>query len=328
MNNPKTKWLISLIVIGLMLTVVGGVSAQDNSAAQSNVLATLSVDGDPITVGDVIPMTLHVTHPAGWRVIVPTLGKQWGDFEVRQQATPVIVANGDDTETTSQLIEVARMRPGEVQTPALALSVADDRGNLQTVEVAPMSIAVQSVLVAGDTQLRDIKPQADLITSQRLIWPLIALGVLSVAAWGIYLINRRRNRPVIDQRSPRERALATLKALEAQDSQTPESIKAASITIDACLRDYIVSATSISARDLTTSELARQLKLSNLPAEWSARAIDVLRVCDSVKFACDLLELTTVHGLIDMVSQLVNEYAAAQPTAQPVERIKLKKVTA
>ncbi len=175
MNNSKTKWLISLIVIALMLTVVSGVSAQ------SNVAVTLSVGGEAITVGDVIPLTLQVTHPAGWRVIVPTLEKQWGEFEVRSQSTPVITANGDGTETTSQKIEVVRMRPGEVQTPAFTLSIADDQGNLQNVEVAPVSVVVQSVLVAGDTTLRDLKPQADLITSQRTIWPLIAVDCAS--AW-------------------------------------------------------------------------------------------------------------------------------------------------
>ncbi len=82
MHNSKTKWLISLIVLALMLTVVSGVSAQ------SNIIVTLSVGGEAITVGDVIPLTLQVTHPAGWRVIVPTLEKQWGDFEVRSQRRP------------------------------------------------------------------------------------------------------------------------------------------------------------------------------------------------------------------------------------------------
>ena len=147
MHNSKTKWFISLIVIALMLTVVSGVSAQ------SNITVTLSVGGEAITVGDVIPLTLRVTHPAGWRVIVPTLEKQWGDFEVRSQSTPVITASGDGTETTTQKIEVVRMRPGEVQTPAFTLSIADDQGNLQNVEVAPVAVTVQSVLVAGDTDV-------------------------------------------------------------------------------------------------------------------------------------------------------------------------------
>jgi hypothetical protein len=321
MHNSKTKWLISLIVLALMLTVVSGVSAQ------SNIIATLSVGGEAITVGDVIPLTLQVTHPAGWRVIVPTLEKQWGDFEVRSQATPTIVSNGDGSETTAQKIEVARMRPGEAQTPALMLSIADDQGNLQNVEVAPVSVVVQSVLVAGDTTLRDIKPQADLMTSQRLIWPLIAAAALVVIGLVVYFINRRRNRPVVDKRTPRERALATLKTLEAQNLQTPADVKAACVEIAVCLRDYIAATTTIQARDLTTSELARQMKLNDIPAEWNIQAIEVLRGCDVVKFAGDVLELSMIHGLIDMVELLVAQYPPAAAASQPTKHTKLNGVT-
>jgi len=322
MHNSKTKWLISLIALALMLTVVTSVSAQ------SNVIATLSVGGEAITVGDVIPLTLQVTHPAGWRVIVPALEKQWGDFEVRNQSAPTIVSNGDGTETTAQKIEVARMRSGEVQTPALTLSIADDQGNLQNVEVAPVSVVVQSVLVAGDTTLRDIKPQADLMTSQRVVWPLIALIVLSVVTWGLYLINRRRNRPVVDKRTPRERALAALTALETQNPQTPESIKTACVEIAVCLRDYIAATTTISARDLTTSELARQLKLGDVPAEWNIQVIEVLRACDTAKFAGDVLELSMIHGLIDMAELLVAQYPPVPAVTQPTKHTKLNGVTA
>ncbi len=229
-----------------MLTVVTSVSAQDSIPAQSNVAVTLSVGGEAPTVGDVIPLTLQVTHPAGWRVIVPTLEKQWGEFEVRGQSTPVITANSAGTETTTQKIEVARMRPGEAQTPALTLSIADDQGNLQNVEVAPVAVVVQSVLVAGDTELRDIKPQADLMISQRMVWPLIVAAALGVIGLIVYFVKRRRNRPVIDKRTPRERALATLKALEAQNPQTPEDVKAACVEIAICLRDYIAATTTIS----------------------------------------------------------------------------------
>ncbi len=220
------------------------------------------------------------------------------------------------------------MRPGEVQTPALTLSIADDQGNLQNVEVAPVSVVVQSVLVAGDTQLRDIKPQADLMTSQRMIWPLIAAAALGVIGLVVYFINRRRNRPVIDKRTPRERALATLKTLEAQNPQTPEGVKAACVEIAVCLRDYIAATTTIPARDLTTSELARQLKLNDIPAEWNIQAIEVLRACDTVKFAGDVLELSMIQGLIDMVELLVAQYPPAPAATQPTKHTKLNGVTA
>ena len=181
-----------------------------------------------------------------------------GEFEVRGQATPVITANGDGTETTSQTIEVARMRPGEVQTPSLTLAVADDQGNLQNVDVAPVLLVVQSVLVAGDTTLRDLKPQAELNTSQRTIVPIVILIVLCVVIMAVYGVKHWRNRPAVDKRTPRERALDRLKALEAQNPQTPEDLKTACINIAFCLREYIASPTTIPARDLTTNELARQ----------------------------------------------------------------------
>ena len=56
------------------------------------------------------------------------------------------------------------MRPGDVQTPALTLSVANDQGSLSSLEVAPVPVSVTSVLVEGDTTLREIKPQAELVS--------------------------------------------------------------------------------------------------------------------------------------------------------------------
>jgi hypothetical protein len=324
MNNSKTKWLISFITIILMLAVVTGVNAQ------STISATLSVDRSDITVGDVIPLTLRVIHPAGWRVIVPALEKQWGEFELRSQSTPVITASGPGSETTSQIIEVARLRPGEVQTPALTLAVADDQGNLQDVEVAPVALLVQSVLVAGDTTLRDLKPQADLITSQRTFAPVIVVAALTLIVWGMVAIRRWRSRPVVDNRTPRQRALDTLKTLETRDPQTPEAITAACADLAGCLRNYIAATTPVPARDLTTSELARQLKQNDIPADWSLKLIEVLRVCDSVKFARDVVELTTVQGLIDIVDTLVKQYptAPAQPAAAQAQRAQLNRVIA
>jgi hypothetical protein len=144
-----------------------------------------------------------------------------------------------------------------------------------------------------------------------------------------YFVNRRGHRPVIDKRTPRERALATLRTLAAQNPQEPAGITAACVEIAICLRDYITATTTISARDLTTNELARQLKINNLPTDWITRAIDILRVCDSVKFAGDVLELTTIHGLLDMVEVLVEQYPPAPAaTPQPPKHTKLNGVLA
>ncbi len=311
MNNTqiKRRWILGLIALVLTFSPV------TIATAQSNIVAALSVGSGKFTVGDVIPLTLSVTHPAGWRVIVPALDKQWGDFEVRAQATPIITAHADGTETTTQAISVVRMRPGETQTPPLELSIADDQGHVTPVDVAPVLITVQSLLVAGDTNLRDIKPQSDLITSQTPYWPLLAASVLGVMVLIGYSINRWRQRPVVDKRTPRQRILDTLSEIDAIQAQTPDEVKTACLHITTCLRDYLASTTDIPARDLTTHELAQRFKVSAIPVDWSARAIDVLRVCDAVKFANDALELTAVHGLVEAVQRLVEQYP---PAPQPV----------
>ena len=47
-----------------------------------------------------------------------------------------------------------------------------------------------------------------------------------------------------------------------------------------------------------------------------------------MKFACDVLELTTIHGLIDTVELLVEQYPPAPPATQPTKHTKLNGVTA
>ncbi len=312
-TQNKWRWMSGLVALLWMLSTVASTNAQ------SNISATLSVGNGKFTVGDVIPLTLSVTHPAGWRVIAPALDKQWGDFEVRAQATPIITAHADGTETTTQAISVVRLRPGETQTPPWTLSIADDQGYVTSVDVAPVLITVQSLLVAGDTNLRDIKPQSDLITAQTSYWPLLAAGVLGVMVSIGYAIHRWRQRPVVDKRTPRQRTLDTLSEIDARQAQTPDEVKTACLHLTACLRDYVAATTDIPARDLTTNELAQRFKVSTIPVDWSARAIDVLRVCDAVKFANDALELTAVHGLIETVQRLVEQYPPA-PQPMPARR--------
>jgi len=130
-------------------------------------------------------------------------------------------------------------------------------------------------------------------------------------------VKRWRTRPVVDKRTPRERALAMLKALKAHNPQTPADLKAACVDLARCVREYIAATTTIPARDLTTNELARQLKMNDVPDDWSLKVIEGLRACDSVKFAGDVLDVATVCGLMDTVESLIEQYppASTQPAA-------------
>jgi hypothetical protein len=305
MNN-KNRWLLVALLAAylLALSLINFSSAH----AQQILSAAFTLKSQDITVGDVIALELRVTHPGGWRVIVPTLDQQWGDFEVRGQSVPEITTNPDGTQTTVQEIQVARMRPGEVNTPAFTVSVADDQGGLNDLEVAPVPVSVHSVLVDGDTNLREIKPQVEMLTAQRPFWPLIAAALLGVLAVISTAANRWRLQRQIDRRTPRRRALDFLANLNAEGEPTPTEIKAQSVLLSAILREYLAGVTQLPARDLTTRELTRCLKEQDFAPAWRSLLVDILQVCDGVKFANEDLDPAQLQGMIANARQFVEQY--------------------
>ena len=323
---PIKSYRFWFAVLAMLVLAAGGLSVTPASA-QAGLAATLSVDAQEVTVGDVIPLTLSVTHPAGWRVILPTLDQQWGDFEVRGQTAPDIISNADGTQTTRQFIQVARMRPGDTQTPALTLSVADDQGSLTSLEVPPVAVSVRSVLVAGDTTLRDIKPQAELVTEGRPYWPLVTAGLLGAAAVTFYSVQRWRRRKPVDRRTPRQRTLDNLQTLAAQAPQTELQVKVYCASLAGYLRDYLATVTPLAARDLTTREIARQLQGGEFPPEWRSQVVEVLQVCDNVKFANHTLELPAIQALNSAARQLVEQYPPL-PAPEPKGRAAKKSTPA
>ena len=312
-NKKKLLWQ----VLSAILIMAAGGAAFHTVHAEVPLTATLNLNSNDITVGDVIPLTLQVTHPAGWRVIIPTLDRQWGDFEVRSQAVPEIITNPDGTQTTIQEIKLARMRPGETETPALALSVANDQGSLNNLEVAPVQISVRSVLAAGDTAMREIKPQAEMVSEGRLYWPLATAGVLCAAVLTGYGIRRWRQFSRVDRRTPRQRALDTLAGLAAQQPQSQVEISARSALLADTLRDYLAATTSLPARDLTTREIANRTQDLEIPPDWSDKVVEVLFICDDVKFANETLEGPHLQAMIATVRHLIELYP---PQPQPASR--------
>jgi hypothetical protein len=315
MKTIKNLWLWRALLAALLLAASS--AAFHTARAQSALAASLSADGGDITVGDVIPLTLRVTHPAGWRVIPPTLEVQWGDFEVRGQSVPEILTNPDGTQTTIQEIKVARMRPGDAQTPALTVSVADDQGSLSSLEVAPVPVTVRSVLVEGDTNLREIKPQTELVSESRPYWPLAAAGALGAAGLIGYGVQHWRRRKPVDRRTPRQRTLDSLAALSAQNPGTPAEIKASCALLADCLRDYLAAVTPMPARDLTTRELTNRFKDQEIPPAWSAQVVEILQVCDGVKFANQDLGGASLQAMISTTRHLVEQYPPQPQPASP-----------
>lgn len=280
----KKRMMILPLLVMLAMIIAKPVMAQTNQKIE---VALQVSQGMEFTVGDPIPLTLAVSHPIGYQVIKPQLDEQWGDFVVLSQSPGTTVDNGDGTETTSRVIDVGVFAPGTFNTPPLLVKVSDGAGGLQEFTTAPTSVTINSVLVEGDNQLRDIKPQADL--SYQNIWPWIittTLAALSLA--GILYLRRRRQVQLattqLDNRLPHEVALEQLRSIEGL--RLPESghFKEHYTLVSECIRAYMERSYQIPILERTTTEIQTSMKIAEIHPEVRREFIDLLTESDLVKF--------------------------------------------
>lgn len=283
-----------------------------NSLADEQVSAVILPDREELTVGDVVHMTLQVTHPAGYQLLPVQPGESWGDFEIRN-ITPInVIGHDDGSETSSQIIDVTLWAPGTYTTPPLTITVSDTAGETQEIEVEPVSVTVNSVLIEGDEELRDLKPQASLPVPP--VWPWVLAGLLLVILGGGLLrrwLQRRRATArqdlagVPDLRPAYQIALDELARIEQLDLPARGRFKTHYTLVADALRRYLESGYHVPAMDRTTSEIQRALKPMTLAAAHKSKLIDLLTEADLVKFAKVIPEMSLAKQYPDQARQFV-----------------------
>ena len=305
----KTILVLAAAIVGLTVLGTGPVHAQEDVPVQVDLVA----DKTELTVGDRVSMTLEVTYPSGFQVVLPRLPREWGALEVLNQSKSSVVDNEDGTVTISQTIEVTAFSPGEFLTPALEISVREPAGGFSVKTAPPVALDVISVLTEGDEELRDIRPQADLDVPP--IWPWVVGGLLIVALIGvaIFLFLRRRREeeadaPVLDPRTAYEIAIDELARISKLDLPGKARFKEHYALVADVLRAYIEAEYIIPAMDRTTAELRTALRLAPIDVPSTREVIAFLSDCDLVKFTelrPDLVTAVEATGesrrLVDMV---------------------------
>ena len=277
------KRLSIFLLFGLLLAFANAIQAQEkiNAALRFDSAATL-------TVGDVVPLTLEVTHPANWRVVLPDLEAGWGQIEVREQSAPEIINNNDGTETTLQKIEVSMFAPGDYQTDMFTMNVVDTDGQSTPVNVDPISLSVASVLVEGDTTLRDIKPLVGFAqTVANTLVPIVGaiLTISGLATLLIFYLMRRPAKPEIDTRTPQQKALDQLEQIVDANLVQHGLAKEHYAQVSTCFRQYLELTLGFPALEHTTSEIANVLNQKDISAAYAFDVHSALRTCDLVVYA-------------------------------------------
>ena len=244
-----TRHRIGLPVLAAVLLAFGTFgTAFAQEDILSNVDISLEVDPPNVEFADEVTLTLEVTFPDNYSVVVHKLPERWGPaFEVRDQSQAHTVSNDDGTKTTSQTIRAVVFGRGTVQTPDLPISV---RGRTGQSSKRPHSeeLIVGSVLPRPDAEPKDIRRQADIATQ---IWeqPVARAGaalvaVLALCALGYLLYRRFRGQdgaplPVVDPRTPWEIAIDELDRIERLDLPEDGRFKEHYTLVAATMRVYV-----------------------------------------------------------------------------------------
>ena len=287
-----------------IIAIIIALFAVSVAAAQTPASVTITPSADSVTVGDPVELTVTVNHPAGTQVLMPTLEPNWGSFVVRSQSPVTTIDNGDGTATSTQIIDTRLFAPGAFETPALNVTIADNSGQIIEASAPPIAIIVNSVLVEGDTELRDIKPQATLPGG--LTWPIFVAALGALIA-GIVWFIARRVKEAFDNRLPHEVALDTLTAVE--QAQLPENgrFKEHYTLITDALRAYVEQTQGIQATDPTTAEIQKELSKSTLTTEQAKQFTKILSESDLVKFAKFTPDIESAHALVAESRQFIED---------------------
>lgn len=329
LTSPTPHPLLLLLFTLLLFQLLSLPAAAQTPDADVDFYLVPPEDNQPYTVGDHIVLRLEVKHPAGSRVELPQLAdEQWGTLDVIDQTAPETAANGDGSVTTGKNIIVSAYEPGQYQTEALVVTHQKADGSVEELGTPVIPFTIESVLVEGDAELRDLKAQAILPVPP--IWPLILAGLLGaillagvLAGAGLWWYHHKKSRqvfapipltPMVDPRPPEVVALAELDRIESLNLPANSQFKEHYSLVTNCLRRYIEGRYYIPALEQTTSEIRAAFDKSTTPKEAVREFTKMFMDGDLVKFARFRPHPQEAYVIVDEARTLVNT-----TTPQPEE---------
>jgi hypothetical protein len=245
----------------------------------------------PARVGEVVTMTVTVTHPPGARVAPPQdTGKpRWAIVDARQAQAPA----GDEGATTTTLeLDLMAWRPGPSTLPALEVAVTSSDGGVEVLKTSPVEVKVLSGLPddEADPKLADAKPPVP-IYEYDYAPAYYGGGAAALALVGLlgFAIARRRMREAAPPPPPppiHVVALERLSGLATQELKTRPEFVLFYIQLSEIVRDYMGKRYGFPGTELTTTEIMARLDGVRWPAGLAPDDVQAwLDHCDRVKFA-------------------------------------------
>ena len=290
-------WSSLLVAVSLSIAAVAAAPAQ--TGPPPGVRVSLVADSSDLTVGDLVTISLIVSHPEDFTVVIPRLEREWGPFEVQAQTSVQTVSLTDGVRTVAKQFRVTLFAPGTFETPDIPVSVRGPDGSVALVSPNPVEMTVNSVLASPDEELKDLRLPADLSTpfwERTVVLVLIVVAVLAAAGGTAFFLFRRSRRTsgpraaVPDLRTPWEVATQELDRIARLDLPGSGATKEHYTLVAATLRTYLGATYLGDARgrnvdDMSTEEISGEISRSALDGRNAGLVVELLREADLVKFA-------------------------------------------
>jgi hypothetical protein len=273
------------------------------------------------TVGDPVQATITVKVPTASLVAdprFPAWGKTWGEVEITAKTEPVKISEAAGVATWQQRLTLAAFRTGSVPLPSLAIALPYKTGTVQTPTPAGLALAVRSVIPAADKDPapKPPAPPRPLPLGSQFWWTLAGLAAACCAAAAL-LWRRRRATTGGKRAAPALPPLAELTATLDRLRGEP-SMLALHTALSLALRRYLGRRLPFPAVESTTGDVQRQLLARRMPGPLVRQTVELLRVCDLVKFARQEVGETLGRERAEAARRLGGEWEAhLAPVAPP-----------
>lgn len=291
-----TRLRFYLFFVCLLLLVP--VAAQSNAPPSGQWI----VPGQPVLIGEPFPMRLDIMLPPGTELIDPGLPEIWGEYWLTTLAPIEITDLPDGMRLYSQSFTGTLWNIGAISTAPLLVNYRGiGETNVQTFQLPPVVVQVNTVLNPDDLNLRPMRP----LLEMSYVSPLMLLGFLVLVVgtvYGLWYAFIRRNRQLAPrvQATPARLALAELNQVARLDDPLRVHMRVAEV-----LRKFIAAHTGIMVADLTTDELLQALPQTSIIESRRLELQQLLEYADLVKFA--QLKPSTNQRIVGAARRWVND---------------------
>lgn len=283
-RNDKSFLLFNILfVVILLITAI---------AQTSLIEVTAEVDKSVITIGDRITYTLKIKRDKNLRIEQPGPAANLGMFEIKDyDIHKPVEDNGIIVEQFDYVISVFDTGKFVIPPFPVAFFPSDTSKKYQIIKSEPIEITVESLLSAGNNEIKDIKPP--------LLIPVNYIRIISIGGGILILIGiilflfyyykkKKQGKPLFRKeviRPAHEIAFEDLEKLLGKSYLEEKKYKEFFSELSDILKHYLENRFFIAAMEETTTELLESLQEIDLQDGAFEKVKEVLDLSDLVKFA-------------------------------------------